>query len=101
MEEIQLIFGEDEKQSNTKGKQKDELEIYETCVMCGEETTTLKTTHVDFRYGYVEGAGQLCRQCYMGENRNLITVEGRTILDTPNDAELGAKVRELYWESKK
>lgn len=82
-------------------KQKDEFDIYETCVMCGEETTTLKTTHVDFRYGYVEGAGQLCRQCYMGENRNLITVEGRTILDTPNDAELGAKVRELYWESKK
>jgi hypothetical protein len=83
------------------GKQKDEFDIYETCVMCGEETTTLKTTHVDFRYGYVEGAGQLCRQCYLGENRNLITVEGRTILDTPNDAELGAKVRELYWESKK
>jgi hypothetical protein len=83
------------------GKQKDEFDIYETCVMCSEETTTLKTTHVDFRYGYVEGAGQLCRQCYMGENRNLITVEGRTILDTPNDAELGAKVRELYWESKK
>jgi hypothetical protein len=83
------------------GKQKDEFDIYETCVMCGEETTTLKTTHVDFRYGYVEGAGQLCRQCYMGENRNLITVEGRTILDTPNDAELGAKVRALYWESKK
>ena len=83
------------------GKQKDEFDIYETCVMCGEETTTLKTTHVDFRYGYVEGAGQLCRQCYMGENRNLITLEGRTILDTPNDSELGAKVRELYWESKK
>ena len=82
-------------------KLNDEFDIYETCVMCGEETTTLKTTHIDFRYGYVEGAGQLCRQCYMGENRNLITVEGRTILDTPNDAELGAKVRELYWESKK
>ena len=83
------------------GKQKDEFDIYETCVMCGEETTTLKTTHVDFRYGYVEGAGQLCRECYLGEDRNLITINSRTILDTPNDAELGAKVRELYWESKK
>lgn len=82
-------------------KQKDEFDIYETCIMCGEETTTLKTTHVDFRYGYVEGAGQLCRECYLGEDRNLITVNSRTILDTPNDAELGAKVRELYWESKK
>jgi hypothetical protein len=76
-------------------------DIYEDCIMCGKKTTTLKTAHVDFRYGYVDGAGQLCRQCYMGENRNLITVEGRTILDTPNDSELGAKVRELYWESKK
>ena len=82
-------------------KQKDEFDIYETCIMCGEETTTLKTTHVDFRYGYVEGAGQMCRECYLGEDRNLITINSRTILDTPNDAELGAKVRELYWESKK
>ena len=37
----------------------------------------------------------------IGENRNLITVEGRTILDTPNDSELGAKVRQMYWDSKK
>jgi hypothetical protein len=74
--------------------------IYETCIMCGKETTTLKSAHIDFRYGYVEGAGQLCRECYMGENRNLITIEGRTILDTPNDAELGAKVRQVYWDSK-
>ena len=35
------------------------------------------------------------------EDRNLITVNSRKILDTPNDAELGAKVREMYWESKK
>lgn len=82
-------------------KQKDEFDIYETCVMCSKETTILKTTHIDFRYGYVEGAGQLCRECYLGEDRNLITVEGRTILDTPNDSELGAKVRQMYWESKK
>ena len=76
-------------------------EIYEDCIMCGKKTTTLKSTHIDFRHGYVEGAGQLCRECYLGEDRNLITVNSRTILDTPNDAELGAKVRELYWESKK
>ena len=76
-------------------------DIYEDCIMCGCKTETLKTTHIDFRYGYVEGAGQLCRECYMNENRNLITVEGRTILDTPNDTELGAKVRQMYWDSKK
>jgi hypothetical protein len=75
--------------------------IYETCIMCSKETTILKTTHIDFRYGYVDGAGQLCRECYLGENRNLITIDGRMVLDTPNDIELGKKVRELYWESKK
>ena len=77
------------------------LEIYEDCIMCGKKTTTLKTTHVDFRYGYVDGAGQMCRECYLSENRNLITVEGRMILDTPNNAELGEKVRQIYWDSKK
>ena len=39
------------------------LDIYEKCIMCGKETTILKTTHVDFRYGYVDGAGQMCREC--------------------------------------
>ena len=75
--------------------------IFETCIMCGKTTDVLVDTHIDFRYGYVEGAGQLCRSCYLGEDRNLITIEGRTILDTPNDAELGAKVRQMYWENKK
>jgi len=82
-------------------KTKDEFDIYEKCVMCGVETTILKTTHVDFRYGYVDGAGQLCRDCYISENRNFITIEGRMILDTQNNSELGEKVRQIYWESKK
>lgn len=82
-------------------KQKDEFDMFEQCIMCGEETTVLKTTHIDFRYGYVEGAGQVCRDCYLKEDRNLITVNSRTIIDTPNDSELGAKVRLMYWDSKK
>jgi hypothetical protein len=28
------------------------------------ETSYDKTDHVDFRLGYVEGAGQLCLDCY-------------------------------------
>lgn len=80
---------------------KDEFELYENCIMCNAETTILKSTHIDFRYGYVEGAGQMCRECYLKENRNLITINGRIIIDTPNDAELGKKVREIYWNSKK
>ena len=79
----------------------EKLELYEKCIMCNAETTILKTTHVDFRYGYVDGAGQLCRECYLNETRNLITVNSRIILDTPNDAELGKKVRQIYWDSKK
>ena len=75
--------------------------IYETCIMCSKETTTLKSTHVDFRTGYVEGAGQLCWECYTGKSRSLLTIDERTIIDTPNDAELGAKVRQLYWDSNK
>jgi hypothetical protein len=76
------------------------FDIFETCIQCGAETDTLKTTHIDFRVGYIEGAGQLCRQCYMGSSRNLITIDERTILDTPNNEELGAKVRRRYYESK-
>lgn len=75
-------------------------ELYEDCITCGKKTTTLKTAHVDFRYGYVEGAGQLCYECYTNSSRNLITVDERTILDTPNNEELGAKVRRKYYESK-
>jgi hypothetical protein len=78
----------------------EELNIFENCIQCGVETTTLKSTHIDFRIGYVEGAGQLCRECYMGSSRNLITIDERTILDTPNNQELGAKVRRQYYESK-
>lgn len=76
-------------------------DIYETCISCGKKTETLKTTHIDFRTGYVEGAGQLCWQCYTGKSRSLITIDERTIIDTPNDQELGAKIRKQYWDSKK
>ena len=34
------------------------------CVNCKRETLYGKETHVDFRLGYVEGAGQLCLDCY-------------------------------------
>ena len=34
------------------------------CVMCDESTLYSKHDHVDFRIGYIEGAGQLCLNCY-------------------------------------
>lgn len=36
---------------------------YEICVSCGKSTKVKKSTHIDYREGYVEGAGQLCKEC--------------------------------------
>jgi hypothetical protein len=77
-------------------------DIYEDCILCGEKTTTLKTTHVDFRTGYIEGAGQMCRDCYMkgsAEGRQHISIPKHYINSYPNDMELGAKVRQFYYEN--
>ena len=41
-----------------------EVKMKDKCVSCGVETSYDKTDHVDFRLGYVEGAGQLCLDCY-------------------------------------
>ena len=77
-------------------------ELYEDCILCGVKTTTLKTTHIDFRTGYIEGAGQLCRDCYMkgsSESREHITIPKHFIKTYPNDAELGEKVRQFYYQN--
>lgn len=34
------------------------------CVSCDCETLYDKETHIDQRLGYIEGAGQLCLECY-------------------------------------
>ena len=81
----------------------------EKCIICGVDTQYRFRTPIDFRYNYVEGAGQLCPKCgskdeepiSLDSHRNLFTVSEYTVLSTPNDQELGAKVRQLYWESKK
>lgn len=36
----------------------------ETCVLCGKATDITRETPVDERFGYIEGAGQLCRECF-------------------------------------
>lgn len=82
--------------------------IYETCVLCGKLTDVRIDTHIDYRYGYVEGSGQCCRTCYnktnddytervMRNRTTLITISAEDILNSPNDFDLGAKVRQLYW----
>ena len=88
----------------------------EQCVICGEPTQYRFNDHVDLRYNYVEGAGQLCDKCGNKDqevitevdplgtpnpSHMLILVDETTIVYTPNDAELGAKVRQIYWNLKK
>ena len=36
----------------------------EKCISCGVDTGVNVTTHVDYRFFYVDGAGQLCKTCY-------------------------------------
>ena len=35
----------------------------EECIVCGVDTHEPKDKHIDYRYNYVEGAGQLCSKC--------------------------------------
>lgn len=68
-----------------------------TCKYCGEDTT-----RVD--YDYLVDTNHLscalkAESSIMKNRTTLITVSAETILDTPNDQELGAKVRRLYHEN--
>ena len=93
------LHGFDHLSCALKAEQADE---YETCVLCGDTTNVKKSTHVDFRTGYIEGAGQLCPKCHnRGSNNNHITIPEWLVENYSNDQELGGKVREIYWESKK
>jgi hypothetical protein len=77
-------------------------DIYEDCILCNSKTTTLKTTHIDFRTGYIEGAGQLCRECYMkgnAESREHISIPKHFIKTYSNNAELGERVRRYYYDN--
>ena len=70
------------------------------CIMCEEDSPYEYETHIDLRMGYIEGAGQLCEKCYSaGTDRRHMTVPMHMVYDTPNDQELGAKVRKLYYEN--
>ncbi len=95
-------------------KQRKENNPIEQCVMCGANTQYRFNDHIDTRIGYIEGAGQLCNKCWNKDSistteplglgtpfpdRRLLLVEVDTIKRTPNDQELGAKVRQLFYET--
>jgi hypothetical protein len=49
-----------EKLSNKDFKVASEMD---ECIVCGVDTNEPKDKHIDYRYNYVEGAGQLCSKC--------------------------------------
>jgi hypothetical protein len=72
----------------------------ELCVVCNAETSYRFNDHVDMRIGYIEGAGQLCRACWSkGTDRKHLAIPMSMVYNTPNDQELGTKVRQLYHEN--
>ena len=72
----------------------------EVCAVCGKETPYRFNDDINFRQGYVEGAGQTCQTCYaLGTERQHIVVPSILIKNTPNNYDLGEKVRALYNES--
>jgi hypothetical protein len=84
-----------------EAEMKNKPDEFDHCVLCGVETAYKRSTHVDMRHGYIEGAGQLCPNCYSrGTERGAVAVDYNIILGTSNDQELGSKVRKLYWLNK-
>lgn len=100
--EYDYLNGYDHLSCALEVENKSKANEFEHCILCGVETSVKIGTHIDMRHGYIEGAGQLCSKCYSGgTDRNHLAIPEHIIYNTPNDQELGAKVRELYWENKK
>lgn len=77
----------------------------EHCVICGKETPYFISTHIDYRVGYVEGVGQLCRTCDQDSRQDfkssrILTIDRKLVESTPNDFDLGSKVRKHYHDTK-
>ena len=49
----------------------EEEEEFETCVSCGKLTNVKITDNIEFRSGYIEGAGQLCLECAKRDNEEV------------------------------
>ena len=100
--DIDYLYGFDHLSCALEAEQKrlEETDPIEKCVLCGTDTEYRYHDHVDMRVGYIEGAGQLCTKCWnKGTERRHMAVPINLVYDTPNDQELGAKVRQLYYEN--
>ena len=75
---------------------------FDNCVLCGNQTQYKTSTHIDMRFGYVEGVGQLCGHCYSkgsSAGREMITIPKYLVEQYPNNMQLGEAVRKYYWEN--
>ena len=85
----------------SESEQKANQNPVEKCVLCGDDTQYHFSDHIDMRVGYIEGAGQLCQSCYnRGTSREHLAIPTYLITDTPNDQELGAKIRKFYYDNR-
>jgi hypothetical protein len=76
----------------------EKLITHDNCVICGRETPYTIETHIDHRIGYIEGMGQLCLRCFEEKNDDdVICIPKKVIMDTPNDFDLGEKIRKLIY----
>ena len=46
-------------------------EEYDMCVSCGSPTSYKKRVNIEYRSGYIEGAGQLCLECAKRDNEEV------------------------------
>lgn len=59
--------------NNYKNNQNDQMAkkgTVEYCILCGKSTEYTLETPIDFRDGYIEDVGQLCRKCYSDIYKN-------------------------------
>ena len=74
----------------------------DNCILCGVETHYERDVNIDYRTGYIEGTGQLCSHCWdAGTERESMLVPTHIVKTTPNDSELGGKIRKIYWDLNK
>jgi hypothetical protein len=53
-----------EKKAKHQVPDEDKKEL-ERCVLCGKRINVRRDTCVDFRAYYVEGCGQICKECFV------------------------------------
>ena len=69
--------------------------MLDKCVICNSYSEYDEKEHIEFRIGYVEGAGQLCLICHASVKTLRWDAVQQLIDDTPNDMQLGSKVRAI------